>query len=101
LHRHSVGGSDQPRRVSRHGLRFRNRLEGAATRDAPALLRLPRCDSDAARAPSDGKPRCADIVPMHRMRRVRPSGGSVKREATKIDGFRDASPGRPAATQQR
>ena len=36
------------------------------------LLLLPRCDSDGARARSDGKPRCADIVPMHRMRRVRP-----------------------------
>ena len=60
----------------------------------PWLLLLPRCDSDGARARSDGKPRCADIVPMHRMRRVRPSRAFVRREATKIDGFRDASPGR-------
>jgi hypothetical protein len=67
----------------------------------PSLLLLPRCDSDGARARSDGKPRCADIVPVHRMRRVRPSRTLLGAKATKIDGFRDASPGRPAATQQR
>ena len=46
-------------------------------------------------------PRCADIVPMHRMRWIRSSRALVRREATKIDGFRGAARGRRAATQQR
>jgi hypothetical protein len=38
---------------------------------------VPRCDSHGARALSDGELARADVVPMHRMRRVRPSGASV------------------------
>jgi hypothetical protein len=45
--------------------------KGAA--NGPLLL-LPRCESDGARAPCDGELARADVVPMHRMRRVRPRG---------------------------
>ena len=44
-----------------------------------ALLPLPRCDSGDARAPSDDELARVDVVPMHWMRRVRPSGASVGR----------------------
>jgi hypothetical protein len=43
------------------------------------LSHLPRCDSDGARTPSDGEFARADVVPMHRMRQMRPSGASVGR----------------------
>jgi hypothetical protein len=41
--------------------------------------RATHCDSDAARDPSDRELSRADVVPMHRTQRVRPSGTSVGR----------------------
>jgi hypothetical protein len=94
LPRHTVDAPTQPRCVASHGLRFRNRLLRAvsatrtgvsqcATRNtrgqrrrAPGRASL---DSHGARALSDGELARADVVPMHRMRRVRPSGASVGR----------------------
>jgi hypothetical protein len=40
------------------------------------LSLVPHCDSDGARAPSDRELARADVVPMHRTQRVRPSGAS-------------------------
>ena len=73
-----------------------------AGRAVPAALSgLPRATATVLELGPMASPRCADIVPMHRMRRIRSSRALVRREATKIDGFRDASPARPDATQQR
>ena len=44
-----------------------------------ALSDLPHCDSDGARALFDRELARADVVPMHRMQRVWPSGASVGR----------------------
>jgi hypothetical protein len=44
-----------------------------------AVLVLPHCDSDGARALFDRELARADVVPMHRMQRVWPSGASVGR----------------------
>ena len=62
-----------------HGLRFRNRLQGAAGSASCALLLVPQWDSDGARTPSDRECARAAVLPMHRMPRVRPSGASAGR----------------------
>ena len=54
-------------------------LSGSTCRAYAGVLPLPRCDSGGARVPSDGELARADVVPMHRMRRVRPAGASVGR----------------------
>ena len=67
--RHQVG-AHQPR-PTRVGDWFARRLA------APLLV--PHCDSDDRRARSAREPCAADVVPMHRMQRVGPSGASVVR----------------------
>jgi hypothetical protein len=65
------------RRGCCRGLRLRPRA--VVRRRRRRLSRLPHCDSDGARAPSDRELARADVVPMHRTQRVRPSGASVGR----------------------
>jgi hypothetical protein len=49
----------------------------APRRAAASPLHMPHCDSDGASAPVDRELARADVVPMHRTQRVRPSGASV------------------------
>jgi hypothetical protein len=48
------------------------------------VSRLPRCDSDPARAPSDRELARADVVPMHRTQRLPSSGASVGRPSEHV-----------------
>jgi hypothetical protein len=62
-----------------------------------ALLLLPRCDSDGcSRFPPIERSHAETVVPMHRMRRVRPSGASAGRPRRACDG---RSPGRLLVAQ--
>jgi hypothetical protein len=68
FHASGHGGAGSP-----HGsTRFWFRLGGAACPRRSLLLLLPHCDSDGARARSNRELARADVVPMHRMQRVRP-----------------------------
>jgi hypothetical protein len=68
--RHSVDAPTQPRCVGTHGLRFRNRVTGAAPRDALALLVLPERASAADAEPSAATRRGCRVNPAWRVATV-------------------------------
>ena len=55
-------------------------------RGQPTLPPMPPCDSDGARAPSDGELARAELVPMLRLRRVPPRAASVRRPERGVSG---------------
>jgi hypothetical protein len=70
-------GADRDRPLRARALRGRAAPPATGRRSGLRVSPLPHWNSDRARDPSDRELARADVVPMHRMQRVRPSGASV------------------------